>query len=314
MNIGQTLSKFGGRSLLKVKKYSPEILIGTGIVSMVSAGVLASKATIRAQKVMETHAENMLIINKIHDNPEEYKDEIEQTIEGGVYTDEQFRKDKALTYYHTGLGLAREYWPAFTLATAGVFCILSGSNILRKRNVALAAAYKIVETSFGEYRERVRDDVGEAKDFEYRYGKTRAKTIDEISTDEEGKEKKSKKKIDVIQDPNEYSQYARFFDSSCNDWTKNAEYNLMFLKGKQSYLNDMLQARGHVFLNEAYDELGIPRTGAGSQVGWVLSKDGDNFVDFGIYEDKARARDFVNGYEPVILLDFNVDGVIWDKI
>ena len=314
MNIGQTLSKFGGRSLLKVKKYSPEILIGTGIVSMVSAGVLASKATIRAQKVMETHAENMLIINKIHDNPEEYKDEIEQTIEGGVYTDEQFRKDKALTYYHTGLGLAQEYWPAFTLAAAGVFCILSGSNILRKRNVALAAAYKIVETSFGEYRERVRDDVGEAKDFEYRYGKTRAKTIDEISTDEEGKEKKSKKKIDVIQNPNEYSQYARFFDSSCNDWTKNAEYNLMFLKGKQSYLNDILQARGHVFLNEAYDELGIPRTGAGSQVGWVLSKDGDNFVDFGIYEDKARARDFVNGYEPVILLDFNVDGVIWDKI
>jgi hypothetical protein len=110
--------------------------------------------------------------------------------------------------------------------------------------------------------------------------------------------------------------YARFFDETCNDWKRNAEYNRAFLQCQQSYYNQMLQSRGHVFLNEVYDSLGIPRSQAGAAVGWILSKDGDNFVDFGIFDDltNPHVRDFVNGHENSILLDFNVDGIIWDKI
>ena len=92
----------------------------------------------------------------------------------------------------------------------------------------------------------------------------------------------------------------------------------MFLRAQQQYANDKLIAQGHLFLNEVYDMLGLPRTKAGAIVGWVYDDNnavGDNFVDFGIYDvHRETARDFVNGYERSILLDFNVDGVIYDLI
>ena len=92
----------------------------------------------------------------------------------------------------------------------------------------------------------------------------------------------------------------------------------MFLKDQQRYANDILKSKGHLFLNEVYDMLSIPRTKAGQVVGWIYDEKhpvGDNFVDFGIYDIyNERARDFVNGYERTILLDFNVDGNILDMI
>ena len=177
------------------------------------------------------------------------------------------------------------------------------------RNAALIAAYKAVEQSFSTYRGRVREEFGEERDRDL----SRGVVYEQV--DLENAEGKKSRQIVASVDPNKISEYARFFDETCTEWERNAEYNLMFLKARQTYANDMLRARGHVFLNEVYDMLGIPRTKAGAVVGWVISKDGDNFVDFGIYNpDNPRAADFVNGYEKSILLDFNVDGVIYDKI
>jgi hypothetical protein len=112
------------------------------------------------------------------------------------------------------------------------------------------------------------------------------------------------------------SIYARFFDESCPSWNTNGEYNLIFLNCQQKYANDLLNSRGHVFLNEVYDMLGTPRSTAGSVTGWLKTEDGStvNFVDFGIYDEDHVVRDFVNGAEGSILLDFNLDGVIYDKI
>ena len=145
-----------------------------------------------------------------------------------------------------------------------------------------------------------------------------AKEVEETSVDEKtGEEKVTKKTVNVA-DPNNYSSYARFFDDGCTGWTKDPEYNLMFLKKQQRYANDLLKSRGHLFLNEVYDMLGIPRTKAGQVVGWIYDEEypnGDNFVDFGIYDlYNEKARDFVNGYERTILLDFNVDGDIMNLI
>jgi hypothetical protein len=71
-----------------------------------------------------------------------------------------------------------------------------------------------------------------------------------------------------------------------------------------------------VFLNEVYRAIGADHTQAGSVVGWILSDTGDNYIDFGVFngQDGDRIRDFVNGREGAVLLDFNVDGLIWDKI
>lgn len=111
------------------------------------------------------------------------------------------------------------------------------------------------------------------------------------------------------------SDYARVFDYSCTGWSTSSECNLTFLKNQQSYCNELLRTRGHLFLNEVYDALGIPRTKAGQIVGWVYDENNiasDNFVDFGLSEE--RCKNFVNGYENTVLLDFNVDGNILDRI
>lgn len=108
------------------------------------------------------------------------------------------------------------------------------------------------------------------------------------------------------------SPYARFFDEASANWVKDPEINHIFVQCQQNFANNLLIARGHLFLNEVYDMLGIDRSSAGQVVGWVISGDGDNFVDFGMFE--AHSARFVNGYERSILLDFNVDGVVVDKI
>lgn len=299
-----------GKVGFQLRKYSPEILVVAGVVGTVVSTVMACKATTKASEILEETKEN---VNKIHDC------EVDQElVESRKYTSEDAKKDLAIVYTQTGVKLAKLYAPAVALGVLSIGSILASNNILRKRNVALAAAYATVDRSFKEYRNRVIERFGKEIDRELKYN-IKAKKIEEIVVDEEtGKEKKVKKTIEVV-DPNSmYSEYARFFDDGCKGWEKNSEYNLMFLRAQQQYANDLLRARGHLFLNEVYDMLGIERTKAGQVVGWIYDPEngsGDNYVDFGIYDiNKPKARDFVNGYERTILLDFNVDGSIWNLI
>ena len=167
---------------------------------------------------------------------------------------------------------------------------------------------------------------GEKVDKELRYN-IKAKEVENKVTDKNDKEKTVKEiQYDIEGNPLEnISEYARFFDEATStEHHKDAEYNLMFLRRQQDYANEVLKSRGHLFLNEVYDMLGIPRTKAGQVVGWIYNEDnpnGDNYVDFGIYDlsnlsdsQKERKIAFVNGHECNILLDFNVDGPIYDLI
>lgn len=277
-----------GRGGLLLQKYSPEILLGLGLVSGVTGTVLACKATLKVEAVLEESEKRVKAV------PVEDKQELTKV------------------YIRNGVELVKLYGPAASFGVTSVACILTGHNIMQKRNMALIGAYKLVEKAFKEYRERVVEEYGEKIDRNLKYG-IKQETVTEIVEGEDGKKKKVKATIDVL-DPNTLSQYSRFFDSSCPNWSKNPEYNLYFLKAQQNFANDMLRSRGHVFLNEVYESLGLPHTEAGAIVGWVLG-DGDNFIDFGIYDpDSLNARDFVNGYENVILLDFNVDGVMYNLI
>jgi len=299
--VSSSFNKMG----FKLKKHSPEILVAAGVVGTVVSAVMACKATTKMSDILEKTKED---INSIHDCAanESLAEE---------YTPEDAKKDLAIVYVQTGVKIAKLYAPAVALGALSLGSILASNNILRQRNVALAAAYATVDKGFKEYRNRVVERFGEEVERELRHN-IKAKKIEKIVVGEDGKEKKVKETIQVAEDPNTYSDYARFFDDGCTGWEKDSEYNLMFLRAQQQYANDKLRATGRLFLNEVYDMLGIPRTKAGQVVGWVYDAEtpiGDNYVDFGIYDvHRETVRNFVNGYERTILLDFNVDGNIWD--
>lgn len=299
-SVSRNFNKFG----FTIKKHSPEILVVTGIVGMVTSAVLACKASTKVNAILEEAKETVDAIHRIAENNE-----------SGEYSKEDTSRALTITYTKTGLELAKLYAPAVTIGAVSITSILVGHNILNKRNVALAAAYATVDTGFKEYRNRVIERFGKELDRELRYD-IKSKEIDETVVGEDGTETTIKKTIEVVDDPNTYSIYSRVYDDGCKGWTKDPEYNYIFLKQTQNYANDKLKAQGYLFLNEVYDMLGIPRSKAGQVVGWVYDEKnpiGDNYVDFGIYDIyRERVRAFVNGYERTIILDFNVDGNVWE--
>lgn len=288
---------------MKCRKYSPEILVVAGTAAIIGSIVFACKGTLKVEDIIE--------------EAEKKKNQIKTQPRSEEYTDQDAKRDMTLVYIKTGAKLAKVYLPAITLGAAGLGCFYGSVGILKRRNLALAAAYNAVDTAYKAYRGRVRDEVGEETEERLYKGIDKMK-IDTVVKDENGKEKKAKKEAEVYKDyddPNNYTPYAKYFDEfSKNYYRGDPERNMAFLKAQQNYANDLLHARGHLFLNEVYDMLDIPRTQAGQAVGWIMGM-GDDFVDFGLYDGKnERVRAFVNGYEPSILLDFNVDGPIWDKI
>lgn len=290
--IMNTLTRKFYRVGFKFKKHSPEILVGAGVVGVVASVVMACKATTKLDDVL---AETKDTVDKIHDVTEHP----EKIPEGKEYTVEDSKKDLTIVYTQAGVKLVKLYGPAVVLGTVSIAAIIGGHHILRKRNIALAAAYTAVDKGFKEYRGRVLERFGEEVDRELRYN-IKAKEIEKTVTDANGKETVVKETVDVA-DPNLTSDYARFFDDGCTGWTKDPEFNLMFLKDQQRYANDLFKSKGHLFLNEVYDMLGIPRTQAGQVVGWIYDEKnpiGDNFIDFGIYDiADERKRSFVNGYQ-----------------
>lgn len=306
MEISNKLTRAFGKTKLKVKKYSPEILVVAGCIGVVGTVVSACKATTKLSAVLDEGKKN---IDQLHDYVEThgYSDE---------YTEQDGKKDLAIMYTQTGLQLAKLYAPAVILGTLSITAILTSNNMLRKRNVALAAAYTAVNTSFKEYRGRVVERFGKELDRELRYN-IKEKEIEETVVNEDGTETTVKKTVQVA-DPNTIDDTAKIWYEGNPGWSKDPEFNLMYLKKQQAYANDLLKSRGYLFLNEVYEILGFPRTAAGQQIGWIYDEKnpiGDNFVDFGIYDihDEQKVN-FVNGYERSIILEFNHDGNILEYI
>lgn len=299
-NMSRKFHKVG----FQIKKHSPEILVVAGVIGTVTSAVLACKATTKLNEVLEESKKDI-------DAAHEY---IETKGFSEKYTEQDSKKDLTILYTQAGMKVAKLYAPAVVLGALSITAIITSNNILRKRNVALAAAYTAIDKGFKEYRSRVVERFGKGIDHELRYN-IKAKEIEETVVNEDGTETTVKTTVDTV-NPNTGSVYAKFFDDGCKGWDKDPEYNLFFLKSQETYANQKLKAQGYLFLNEVYDMLGIPRTKAGQVVGWVYDEKnpvGDNYVDFGIFNAHREAsRNFVNGYERTILLDFNVDGNILD--
>ena len=305
--VSTSAAKFAGKAEFTIKKNSPEILLGAGIVGFVGTVVLACRATCRADEVLEFHR------RKIKDI-EDAKEIADADPEGEMsYDIEIYRQDKAIRYLKTTGNLAKLYAPTVAVGALSLACILTSRNIMQKRYLGVVAAYNGLSAAFEEYRKRVRDEYGEGLDKHFRYGTT----YEELPVyDENGKKTKEKEQVEKTETGMvmQTDDSCRFFDSSNPNWDKNPAFSMMWLRGQQNILNDILHTRGHVFLNEVYDALGFPHTPQGAVLGWI-DGEGDNCIDFGLYDqNKENVRRFVNGVDNVIMLEFNHDGVIWDKI
>jgi hypothetical protein len=287
-----------GIPVLKLQKNSPQLMFAGGIVAGAAGVVLACRSTLKLSDTLDKY--------------EEIKEKAEALHAEGNnkdYDDKAYAKDLTVIKIKTILDVTKLYAPAAGLLMISA-ALLTGSHVtLNRRNASIAAAYAATDKAFNEYRDRVRDQLGKDVDDEMRYG---TRVVEEKVQGDDGKTKTVKKKLVGDGAP---SQYAKFFDEFCEPHQRDPEINRIFLQSQQAYFNQRLQVDGYVFLNDVYQALGIPKTKAGQIVGWKIGK-GDNYVDFGIFDNVANphVREFVNGREYSILLDFNVDGVIYDYL
>lgn len=294
---------------LQIKKHAPEVLVVTGVVGTVVGAVMACKATTKLHDVLDETKEK---IDMFHQGAEDGKvqSEVNGKLEIVEYTKEDCTRDIAVTYAHTGLKLAKLYAPSVIVGAASITAILVGHNVLHKRNLALAAAYTTADTAFKQYRGRVIERLGEKMDKELLYN-IKAQEVEETVVDEKGKEKTVKKTVEVSNGVIGQDFYTFCFDETADGWVRDAERNKFFLMRQQEYANEKLRAKGHIFLNEVLDMVGIQRCRAGQHVGWMLDGNGDGYVDFGITDINVEAnRNFMNCLEKSVWLNFNVDGDI----
>lgn len=289
---------FSGKSIRFGKAHGPSILVGAGILGM-------AVTTYRAVKESETAQIEL--------------DTIEYNLANAKNT-----KEKAIVYANGTKNLAYNYKTTLLGFTLSTTAILTGYSIMKKRYLGATMAITVLSKQFDTYRKACIEENGVAADHRYMNGLTKKK-MDVI--DENGK----KKKEDCLVDTNgidENFSYCRYFDDeeagSVYD-KKNKTMNIAIINMANTTLNETLKARGHVLLNDAYEALGLTRTYAGGVTGWlsrafyenVLESEywasADNYIN--ITYDIVKKFDKETGeYKDSILLDFNVDGVVIDKI
>lgn len=290
---------------MKGRKYSPEILLVLGIAGVVTGTVLAC---IETTKLPEVKAKKDEVLADIH-----AKLDSEDTVVAEQNLPE-LKKQTTAIYFKTGARYVALYAPSVIITGLSVSCLVASNVILRKRIISVTAAYAAISQSFKEYRGRVSERYGDEIEKEIRYN-IKPQQIQVTTNDAKGKEKIKTETIKVA-DPSKYCDFARVYDDKCLGWTKDPQANLMFLKYQQAAATKRLESQGYLFINDVYDMLGIPKIPAGQAAGWVYNKEnpvGDNFVDFGAYDiSKESVRDFVNGFERSVILDFNIDGNVVD--
>jgi hypothetical protein len=294
------LTRTFGRQILLSQKHAPTVMVGLGVIGIVATAVMASKATLELDGILtEAHVDLARTEEAAEKMPEEYPPDMK-------------KRDTIIVYTRAVKKITRLYASTIFMGAISISLILGAHSILMKRNAGVMAAYAVLDKGFNEYRARVRKEFGDEKEYELRHGMVSEEKLephlaaDGVMTHEI---------VFVRKKDEDPSVYARYFDDHNSNWVEEVMYNKIFLQGQQVWANIQLDARGHLFLNEVYDALGFPRTSAGAVVGWVKrSEDGDSKVDFGLFVNSMRGRKWINGDCEAYLLDFNVDGLIYDQV
>lgn len=287
MNLS-VLTNFAGRASLVLSKHAPTILTAAGTVGFIGTTVLASKATL---KVEETLADETGLLVQVHTAAEE-----------GKLTDKEALHDKTIIYTRMATKLGKLYAPALILGAASIAALATGHGIMVKRNASLAAAYAAIDKAFKTYKKRVEEKFGKKAVLDA----VSTRAAEELTGDSETVESLAGLEGGV-------SPYGVIFEPGNPNWSADEDLSVLHLKCQEQYANDILQSRGHLFLNEVYKMLGFPHTPAGAVTGWIKGE-GDDFVSFGIHDGIFEGEDDNGRLVTKWALDFNVDGVMWDKI
>lgn len=292
--VPKSLSRVGGRTLLKLNAGSPTILVVSGVIGLGATAVLAARATRNIDPILDQHKQTRAEIGHVDKQSSNVKGHQQELIR---------------LYSHTTLEMAKLYGPAIFVGSTSAVAVLGGHKILRTRQIATMAAYSGLMEQFQGYRARIAKSLG--ADME-------RSLFEGAHAEWEETENKGEYKLNPKYDKDTQlgSYLTPWFDETNPNWTRDPTSNYLFLKGVQSHMNNLLQIRGHVLLNDAYDAMNMPRCPEGAIAGWLYnSKEGDNYIDFGFMtSNDPNTVAFRNGVERVVRLNFNIDGTIWDKI
>ena len=287
MDIVRSVKTLAYKGAFLAQRYAPEILTAVGIAGVATSTVLIAKQTLKLEVTI---------------------DEAEQRVARAHADKANGEDDLAVVkaYMKNTSDLVKLYGGPITLALASITSILAAHGIMRRRNAALVAAYGVLESAFSNYRARVREAIGDDRELEVYRGVRDVELVND----------KTGEKTHELVIHEGRSPYALLFDETNIFWEPEAGTNKTWLIIKQQHLNDMLNTKGHLFLNDVHRALGFPETKAGQIVGWVAdSRNGDGYIDLGIFEPITDVkRDFINGHERNIWLNPNVDGPIINRL
>lgn len=294
-----TIKNIGCRMYLKLRKISPELALAGGIVcglGAIVAGCVASRK-----------------VNDIVEETNEKLNGVEADIELGAITSKEAKQRSFYIYKNAAWQCTKLYAPTVGLTMASIGLILTSHGILNKRYVGLSAAYSALDGAFKDYRKRVANVLGEDAEKILNNGGKVEKNIKVIDEDDNVTTKSGN---NIVIQKHKESPYEFDFNrfTAKGVWEPSADYIEMRLRNTQNYFNELFNARGHVFLNEILDELGMARTPAGAVCGWVKGA-GDDYIDFGFEEGFKRDYNIDSDLcVKNVHLNFNCDGSIWDMI
>lgn len=286
----------------RISKHAPTILSVTASAGVIATGYLAWKAGTRFEDVECRDWDRR---KECLRNADTIPDEDVPKIE---------RKNRILFILDT----VRTVAPAAIVGAATITMIYFSNSISKKRLAAMGAAYATLQTAFDGYKRTMVEALGKESVDKILKPKLPnvGKSAEEILSSD-NKSDAANVSDAVVNSLKALSPYARIIaEESSTCWDPNEDYTYQNLAAVQLWANRRLERKGHLFLNEVFDQLGLSRTREGAVVGWLKNGEGDNYVSFGDF-DASIYRVPSDDYTRVdsnFIVDFNVDGVIWDKI
>ncbi len=301
--LPNSVSRFGYRVLATGKRYSPELILGAGCISLGYGIYKACKST--------------LVVDDILKETESTKERMHTTLKDATvtaYDEDDYDHDIKVLKIKTGITIVKEYAPAAAFITVGVGCILVSHHILSDRVAGLTAAAAATDRAFATYRERVVDRLGADEDFYFLTGAKDEEIIEE-TVNSKGQKRNTKNTIANVVDTDTLPKYVYLFDECHPDWARDPDLNRAVLTCREKLCNQKLEQQGYIFLNDVLEIFGYDKEYPdGNIVGWLWSP--GRQIDCGMRDVNAnhRREAFLGGYEPSVLLDFTPDGPILDKI